>query len=747
MKKIKYSQMLPTTKIDYSVVKEKLSISDILLDIKEEKITFKIKKYKFLDLLNLQLVIQERRSKIRWIKKLTSNSIKSNGVIVINVGQFIQKYSHMVSRWDFYLIEECNDLGVIKEYRIGLFDRDVQFKHMRYFQSFVSEGTNLVTPYLTTKNGFSLVIKNYLNLSNEKLSFRMKLLKFNMNNSTITGHLKLKFLELKSYEIKSLLLIYRNKNENIKYEFQINEVRKKNYSSVYFCLDISNLLFENYYWDFYLVIQVDGEEFFLRIKNPSFKVKKKINHSIRQSYTYDNGYWIYPYITAVNSIALIYKEKEKYESEFYRFKERLAYLFYIIFKFYFDRKKIWLAFEKFSESAQDNAYFFFKYCYEHNKKDSFYYIIKKDSSDYKNLFEMDDKVIEYMSFKYMVYLYAAKLLISSESKGHVYNIRAQRGRIKQSLKRKKLVFLQHGVIGLKKVDHIFKKTSSNAVNLFVVSSNYEKSIIRDNFGYKDEEIILTGLSRWDQLTDKSCGKKTILLMPTWRSWMDDWTEEKFIKTEYYRQYTSLLNSLELERILVKYDIELNFYIHPKFKAYISKFSSANKRVKVYKYGEEKVNELLMSSSLLVTDYSSVAWDMYYQKKPVIFYQFDYEDYKKYQGSYLNMEKEIFGDRVFSLSGLLTIINEYAVRGFKEKKEFADKRNNYFAYIDSKNSERIFENIIQRQDLLKRRVDYDNYLIKLNSNKLIHKLWQYMKRNSLTSKLALNIKSALLKEKF
>lgn len=124
------------------------------------------------------------------------------------------------------------------------------------------------------------------------------------------------------------------------------------------------------------------------------------------------------------------------------------------------------------------------------------------------------------------------------------------------MERKRQVFLQHGVIGLKRVDQIFKKTSKNAVDLFVVSSDHEKEIIEKNFGYKDEEIIVTGLSRWDVLIDKSAGQSTILLMPTWRVWMDDLPEEKFMQSEYYVQYATLLTSPVLEKTLDQYNISL-----------------------------------------------------------------------------------------------------------------------------------------------------------------------------------------------
>ena len=78
--------------------------------------------------------------------------------------------------------------------------------------------------------------------------------------------------------------------------------------------------------------------------------------------------------------------------------------------------------------------------------------------------------------------------------------------------------------------------------LFVVSSGYEQKIIHDYFGYDNEEIIITGLARWDVLEDKSDpAHKEILLMPTWRSWLEDISEEQFKKSEYYQRYKAYLH--------------------------------------------------------------------------------------------------------------------------------------------------------------------------------------------------------------
>ena len=102
----------------------------------------------------------------------------------------------------------------------------------------------------------------------------------------------------------------------------------------------------------------------------------------------------------------------------------------------------------------------------------------------------------------------------------------QRGSIlKRYLRRKGLVFLQHGVTALKKVDFFYGKGKAGSCNLFVVTSDFEKGIIEKYLGYAEDEIVNSGFARWDVLEDKSEGLREILIMPTWRSWLENATAE------------------------------------------------------------------------------------------------------------------------------------------------------------------------------------------------------------------------------
>ena len=105
-----------------------------------------------------------------------------------------------------------------------------------------------------------------------------------------------------------------------------------------------------------------------------------------------------------------------------------------------------------------------------------------------------------------------------------------------------------------------------------------------------------------------------------------------------------------------------------------------------------MNELMMQCNLLITDFSSVAWDVYYMGKPVLFYHFDMDDANKTLGFYMDMKNDIFGERAEAPDELMALITEYIKNGFQMKMQYLENRDKYFAYIDNDNSERIWKAI-------------------------------------------------------
>lgn len=660
---------------------------------------------------------------------------KSNGLFGIDLFPFTYEKNKEQGRWDLYVsidygyvieegkIKEClnyptsNFSRYFNTIKINELLNDQLYEDIDEMEEETTQ-SNSIVPYLTKSNTVAIVIDTVNKLSKERVKHTVKIVKYKKSNSLITMTAKVSLAEELEYTVNDVILKLRNKVTNLEYTIPVKVRKKAQTSIIKFEIDMEKFDFIPFYWDLFLDVAIQNEEFYLRIKNPTKRIRKNIDKKItRNEISLEDNFMIYPYITLDKSLSFTYRERASYEKLSFRIKEKAAYYFYRVFKKHYDKKDIWLGYEKNANSAQDNGYYFFDYCYKNKKHENFYYIIKADSADIGVLKDKEDKLLHFMSFKYMVYMFAAKLLVASESKVHSFDIRIQKGLLRNSLRKKNLVFLQHGVIALKRVDYGFKKTKNNAVSLFEVCSEYEKDIIKNIFGYSEKEIMLTGLARWDVLEDKATkGNRKIFMMPTWRSWMDGILKEDFFKSDYYNRYKAIFDSEELKKLLKDNNIELHFVLHPKFLAYSNDFVSDSENIIIHQFGEIKVNEYLMESSLLITDYSSIAWDMYYQGKPVIFYQFDIDEYNLYEGSYMNFEEEIFGDITYELEGLIHQIHYYIEQDFQEKDRYKNMRPLYFEYEDKNNSKRIYEAIMKNKTRLYKN-NHEQTIIRKIKNKL------------------------------
>ena len=510
-------------------------------------------------------------------------------------------------------------------------------------------------------------------------------------------------LETGYHEYVKTELSFRNKlaKDAVAHDFTTVSTQKRgNLIRIKVSLDLNKIDLKSLYWDINVLLYNPDNS-----KTNQISIAIDTKHRMFLKFLYngsfktDNGFFFYPYYTGNKMLAFVYRKEEKYDGLDIVFKEFLSIFLYRIAKSYWNKKHICLVSEKFASMAQDNGYYFFKHCMDENEEaylnKKIYYIITKDSPDHYKVDPYKKNVINFMSIRHMIYTQAADLIVSSDSRYHTYAMQCRHSIFNRYLRIKKFVFLQHGVIALKKVDNFYGKGMRGGCDLFVVSTNAEKQTIIDYFGYEPDEVINTGLPRWDVLQDKSEGTREIMIMPTWRNWLDSVPDKDFEESDYFRHYMGLLNSERFSNILEKYDLQVNFYLHAKFQEYAENFKAVSKRIHLISFGEVAVNEMLMRCRMLITDYSSVSWDVLYQDKPVLFYQFDLDKYNEAHGSYLDMHTELFGDRAENENELLDRLEECIQNDFKMKPEYEAKRNEYLQFKDNQHSRHICEEIKKR----------------------------------------------------
>ncbi|WP_146876977.1 CDP-glycerol glycerophosphotransferase family protein, partial [Halolactibacillus alkaliphilus] len=354
-----------------------------------------------------------------------------------------------------------------------------------------------------------------------------------------------------------------------------------------------------------------------------------------------------------------------------------------ISKVFSRNKDVWLIGERF-DTAQDNGYHFFKYCRDNYPNLPIYYVIDTSSKDYNRIRNFGN-VVKYGSDKHFNLLLRAKVFIGTHD---FENILPVPGQFLDSFQQGIRIFLQHGVLGRKNVEY-HKQFYKYPFHMFCVSSTKEKDLVKSIFGYDENEVKITGLSRFDSL-DNTVTKKSILVMPTWREWLTD--EKTFIESEYYKRYHSLLHHSRLQSLLVENNIHLEFYPHYRMQPYIQHFKSNDlKNISIVQLGEVTVQELIQRNNLMITDYSSVSFDFSYLNKPVLYYHFDFDVFFK-NGILRDKSETFLGEISSTEDNLFNLLEDIIHRDFVDKIKTSDKRASLFNYIDLLNNKRIFDEI-------------------------------------------------------
>ena len=366
---------------------------------------------------------------------------------------------------------------------------------------------------------------------------------------------------------------------------------------------------------------------------------------------------------------------------------------FVLAKFYriINKKKIYLIGER-KDQCQDNGYFLFDYVRKYHKDKAFFYCITKDSKQLNKIIDLGN-IIYYKSLKHYIYYFLAEKLVCAHV-GSCTPDTAIVWKMEQYEKFKKdRIFIQHGVIKESIPSLMYENTEFKN---FICGGKDEFEFVRDNFGYPKGAVQYIGLPRFDMLHNIKT-KNYILVMPTWRKWfgMDDIDESstgEFENSNYFKTYKSLLNNEKINELLKENNLELIFYPHNEMQRYINLFKSKFENIKIAKVDEYEVQTLLKEAKILITDYSSVAFDFAYMKKPIIYYQFDEKEYfkKHYAKGYFEYRENGFGRVCHDDKKLVEIIENIIENNYKMDGIYKERSERFFELHDSKNCERNYK---------------------------------------------------------
>lgn len=356
-------------------------------------------------------------------------------------------------------------------------------------------------------------------------------------------------------------------------------------------------------------------------------------------------------------------------------------------------KGLWIICEDKNE-ARDNGYWFFRYVRENHPEQECIYAISKKSPDYEKVSSLGETV-EYGSLKHWILYMASAKKISSQKAGNpnaaIFYFLEVYGFLKD-----KRIFLQHGVI-INDLQWLYYNVTR--LNRFICGAYPEYKYVSKRFGYPKGSVVYTGLCRFDGLHDYE-KKRIILIMPTWREWIAD--EDRRLKkyegttiipkTNYFVSWISFITDKQIEILSKKYDVKFIFYPHRNMQKYMKYFPESNEFIEIANAEKYGVQELLKMSSMMVTDYSSVFFDMLYMKKPVSFYQFDYERFRmgQYGEGYFQYSNNPFGNSHCHKEGIFADIELYIKNDFSVSRNYLNAHKEYFRLFDKNNCERVYD---------------------------------------------------------
>ena len=334
------------------------------------------------------------------------------------------------------------------------------------------------------------------------------------------------------------------------------------------------------------------------------------------------------------------------------------------------------------------------------KKEGAYFVIRKDSPDYQEVSKYG-KVVDYLSWKHLLLFLMSDRLISSQANDSVVNPFFSDGKYyKDIIAQKRLVFLQHGTI--KDDLSAWLNRYNKNLGMFVTGATPEyQSILEGEYHYDESVVKLTGQPRFDRLEDRNARKITI--MPTWRNglaadadYLRDGVkkyDDSFRESAFFQFYNALLNHEHLLRMARKYRYTIQFMPHPMMED-ATRYFDRNDEV-VFCPLDLKYRDIFAESSLMVTDYSSAVFDFAYLRKPLIYAQFDKEEFfatHTYQKGYFDYERDGLGEVEYDLEGTVERIIEYMKDDCRLKEKYRNRIEGFFAYHDKESCRRVYEAI-------------------------------------------------------
>lgn len=266
------------------------------------------------------------------------------------------------------------------------------------------------------------------------------------------------------------------------------------------------------------------------------------------------------------------------------------------------------------------------------------------------------------------------------------------------------ILFQHGTAGIKKLDadlaegnKSFSLGFDEKFDYIIIQGKKEEPILKRAWRLNGENLYNVGLPRNDELVfsdedkittiRKTLGiplnKKVILYAPTFREYSKDSGLSTYLDIPFnFSKWEKQFGDRYVFLMTAHYEIAKLVNL-PK---------NSNFVINAFKY--PYINDLMLVSDILISDYSSIIFDYSILGRPIIAYAYDYDRYIKERGIYSGYES-LFSDGVIKKEEeLIRVISAMDEKKYADECEFTvncirDKYISHFGNATEKSVSIIF----------------------------------------------------------
>ncbi|MGN6613151.1 MAG: bifunctional glycosyltransferase/CDP-glycerol:glycerophosphate glycerophosphotransferase [Angustibacter sp.] len=371
--------------------------------------------------------------------------------------------------------------------------------------------------------------------------------------------------------------------------------------------------------------------------------------------------------------------------------------------------------------AGDNAEHLYRYLMRQQPQVNAYFVISRQSPDWSRLQAEGFRLLDHGSRWHTMALLRAEHLVSSQVDHYVV---APLDRTRFGRTRFRFTFLQHGVTK----DDLSRWINGKPISRLITATRDEyESFVGDDtpYTFTTKEVALTGFPRHDRLRERDAAtagqQRLVLIMPTWRRELlgetigksnDRHLLDDFWQSEYAQQWMAVLTSDKLREAATQAGWRIAFMPHPNMQRYLDT-ADLPAHIEVHRYGASDVQDIIARGAVMVTDYSSNAFEAAYLGRAVVYFQFDQDTFwnggHAYRKGTWSYEHDGFGPVLTEADRVIDAVVSAIADDGVPAAPFAERIEAAFPFRDGECCRRTYESIVR----IKTPITYDEAYLRVD----------------------------------